>query len=77
MKRARINHRATFKAQLAVAAPKVDKTLAESAKQFSVYLTQSTGWKQRLLTRAADVFGGPKPPSDSHAALKDVIAKKL
>lgn len=65
MKRMRRNHGATFKAQVAVAAIKGDKTLAELAEQFSVHPTQITEWKQPLLARAADVFGGSKPPSDT------------
>jgi len=58
MKRTRRNHGATFKAQVALAAVKGDKTLAELAEQFSVHPTQITEWKQQLLARAADVFGG-------------------
>ena len=61
MKRTRRNHGATFKAQVALAAVKGDKTLAELAEQFSVHPTQITEWKQQLLARAADVFGGTKP----------------
>ena len=65
MKRTRRNHGATFKAQVAVAAIKGDKTLGELAEQFSVHPTQITEWKQQLLARAADVFGGTKPTSDT------------
>ena len=64
MKRTRRNHGPTFKAQVAVAAIKGDKTLAELAEQFSVHPTQITEWKQQLLARAADVFGGTKPTAD-------------
>ena len=42
MKRTRRNHGATFKAQVALAAVKGDKTLAELAKQFRVHPTQVT-----------------------------------
>lgn len=49
---------------MALAAIKGDKTLAELAEQFSVHPTQVIEWKQQLLARAADVFGGSKPPSD-------------
>lgn len=64
MKRTRRNHGATFKAQVALAAVKGDKTLAELAEQFSVHPTQITEWKQQLLARAADVFGGARAPSE-------------
>ena len=63
MKRTRRNHGATFKAQVALAAVKGDKTLAELAEQFSVHPTQITEWKQQLLARAADVFGRTTPTS--------------
>ena len=65
MKRTRRNHGATLKAQVALAAVNGDKTLAELAEQFRVYPTQITEWKQQLLARAADVFGGAKPTSDT------------
>ena len=51
MKCTRRNHGATFRAQVAVAAIKGDKTLADLAEQFSVHPTQITEWKQQLLAR--------------------------
>jgi len=42
MKRTRRNHGATFKAQVALAAVKGDKTLAELAELFQVHPTQIT-----------------------------------
>jgi len=74
MKRTRRNHGVTFKAQVALAAVKGDKTLAELSEQFHVHPTQVTEWKQQLLTRAADVFGGTKPTSDT-PDLKTLHAK--
>ena len=64
MKRTRRNHGATFKAQVALAAVKGDKTRAELAEQFRVHPTQITDWKPQLLARAADVFGGIKLTAD-------------
>jgi transposase len=64
MKRTRRNHGATFKPQVALAAVKGDKTLAELAEQFQVHPTQITEWKQQLQARAADVFGGTTPTAD-------------
>ena len=74
MKRPGRNHGATVKAQAAFAAIKGDKTLAELAEQFSVHPTQITEWKQLLLARVADVFGGTKPPSEA-PDLKTLHAK--
>jgi transposase len=74
MKRTRRNHGATFKAQVAVAAVKGDKTLAEIAEHFHVHPTQITEGKQQLLTRASDVFVGTKPTLDT-PNLKTLHAK--
>jgi len=49
-------------------------TLAELAEHFRVHLTQITEWKQQLLARAADVFGGTKTPSET-PDLKTLHAK--
>jgi len=65
MKRTRRNHGAAFKTQVAFAAVKGEKTLAELATQFGVHPTQITEWKQQLLTRAVDVFGGTNATSDA------------
>jgi transposase-like protein len=56
-RRKRRNHSPTFKAQVAVAALKGDKTLAELAQQFEVHPNQITDWKSQLVERAAQVFG--------------------
>lgn len=54
-KRTRRNHSGSFKAKVAVAALRGDKTLTE---QYQVRATQVTEWKRQLLERAADVFDG-------------------
>jgi transposase-like protein len=58
MKITRRNHGAAFKTQVAFSAVKGDKTLTELAKHFGVHPTQITEWKQQLLTRDVEVFGG-------------------
>lgn len=74
MKRTRRNHGAAFKAQVALAAGKSDKTLAELAEQFGVHPTQITEWKQLIPARVADVFGGTKSLSKA-PDLKTLHAK--
>ena len=56
-RRPRRNHSAAFKAKVALAALKGDKTLAELAQQFDVHPNQITDWKTRLQESAAGVFG--------------------
>ena len=65
MKQTRRNHGATFKAQVALAVVNGDKTRAELAEQFRVHPTQITDWKQQLLARAAEAFGGTTPTADT------------
>ena len=54
----RKQHTAAFKAQVALAALKGDKTINEVAAQFGVHPTLIHGWKKRLLAGAAAVFDG-------------------
>lgn len=56
-KRTRRNHSPAFKAKVALAALKGDKTLAELAQQFDVHVNQIKKWKDQLLAGASGVFG--------------------
>jgi transposase len=56
-RRARRNHTPAFKAKVALAALKGEKTLSELAQFFDVHPNQITDWKGRLLEGAAGVFG--------------------
>ena len=56
-KRPRRNHSPAFKAKVALAAVKGEKTLAELAQQYDVHPNLINQWRSRLLEGAADVFG--------------------
>jgi transposase len=56
-KRPRRNHSPAFKAKVALAAVKGEKTLAELAQLYEVHATQVTAWKAQLLEGAAGLFG--------------------
>jgi transposase-like protein len=56
-RRPRRNHSAAFKAKVALAAVRGEKTLAELAEQFDIHPHQITQWKNQLQEGAAGVFG--------------------
>ena len=56
MRRKRRNHATSFKAKVALAAIRGDRTLAELAEQFDVHPNQIQEWRRRLVDNAEDVF---------------------
>jgi transposase-like protein len=75
-KRSRRTHSPAFKAKVALAAIKGEKTLAELAQQFDVHPNQITTWKSQLLEGAAGVFGQEKAePKAAAVDLKSLHAK--
>ncbi|MFP8836173.1 transposase [Hydrogenophaga sp. XSHU_21] len=61
-RRARRSHSSAFKAKVALAALREDKTMTELCKEFKLHPTHINEWKRQLLERAADVFGVGSPP---------------
>ena len=78
-RRARRNHDSSFKAKVALAAIRGEKTLSELAQQFDVHANSAnqvvcreiTQWKGLLLDGAASVFG-PAVPAEPATPAVDV-----
>jgi transposase len=68
-KRTRRNHTPAFKAKVALAAVKGEKTLAELAQQFDVHPNQITNWKARLLDGAVGLFGSDAARTEATPAV--------
>ena len=71
MAKQRKKHTAAFKAQVALAAVKGDRTVNELAGQYEVHPTLIHGWKKQLLSGVEDVFAQP-----AKAAAADAEAEK-
>jgi transposase len=75
-KRTRRNHSPAFKAKVALAALRGEKTLADLAQQFDVHVNQITQWRSQLLDGATGFLEHGKPEGLAPAIdLKSLHAK--
>jgi transposase len=75
-KRSRRTHSPGFKAKVALAAVRGERTLADLAQQFDVHPNQITAWRNQLLEGAAEVFGQDKASAaEAPVDLKALHAK--
>jgi transposase-like protein len=76
MRRKRRNHSTAFKAKVAVAALKGDRTQAELAEDFDIHPNQIMEWRKQLLENADQVFGrSEKQAEESEYKIKELHAK--
>ncbi len=76
-KRNRRNHSPSFKAKVAMAAIRGDKTLAELAQHYDVHPNQIQDWKKRLMAQAEHLFenGNAHTESSHEGKVQDLHAK--
>jgi len=75
-RRPRRNHTPAFKAKVALAAVKGDRTIAQLAEHFDVHPNQITAWKAQLEGGASGVFGsGNMAPAVPAIDVKSLHAK--
>src|SRR5246127_2303441 len=75
-KRPRRNHSPAFKAKVALAAVKGDRTIAQLAEHFDVHPNQITIWKSQLEASASAIFGpGGGTPATPVVDVKSLHAK--
>jgi transposase len=75
-KRPRRNHSPVFKAKVAIAAIKGEKTMIELSQEFDIHPNQIKQWRDQLLEGATGVFGeAVKPAAEPVIDVKTLHAK--
>lgn len=75
----RKQYSADFKAKVALAAVRGDKTVAELASQYELHPTVINNWKRQLLEGASSLFESPRTPahSEAHQAQVDQLYRQI
>ena len=77
VRRSRRNHSPAFKAKVALAAVKGERTLAELAEHFDVHPNQIQDWKKQLIIKAANVFGASLVAAADHEQVQQKLHAKI
>jgi transposase-like protein len=78
MTRKRRSFGASFKAKVALAAVRGDKTTAQLAAKFGVHANQVSSWKRQLLEGAPELFAdGRQRKKDAASASEDELYEQI
>ncbi len=67
-----------FRAKVALAANRGDKTTAELASKFAVHTSQVTAWKKQLLERAVELFeDGRRKRRDERSTTEEELYEQI
>jgi transposase-like protein len=78
MKSKRKRHSAEFKATVALAAVKEERTLTELASEYGVHPNQITQWKKQLLETLPEIFSqGQKREKENQEALQAELYQQI
>ena len=77
MSKRRRNHSPEFKAKVALAAARGDKTVSELAAQYQVHPTQISTWKSELIDKAARLFSGKANPDNQTSEEVEKLHAKI
>ena len=70
-------HSAGFKAKVALAAHKADRTVNQLAGQYDVHPTQIHAWKKQLLAGAESIFNGRKAATTDAEARETELYEQI
>ena len=77
MSKTRQCHSEQFKAKVALAAVRGDKSLGELAKQFQVHPTQISTWKQHLLETVPELFADRRKKHQEQRISTDALYQQI
>ena len=77
MTRKRRNHSPEFKAKVALATAKGDKTVAELAQKYNLHANQISTWKKELLENAAMIFASESQLGKDNTEEVDKLHAKI